>query len=234
MQYYRLLGLNQGAGPDEIKNAFRSRIKECHPDKVPGDGEKARRIIEAYRGLLKGETGPEPVAAPVRPSPPPRPQGPTIRVHAKSRSHAAGVEAGRRIFRSVFRGHDLAGSVENFWDAVERHVLEEGEETEVYGKHVHVREVPWEQRLGGNGITNPKAREIFERAEVALREVVAKYDAQKQRSRRQWSKDYIFNLAQVQVLFRDAMNRHPSLTGRALSRLQQIHELIGEIRKMMV
>ncbi len=231
MQYYAALGLSAGATPDQIKNAFRARIKECHPDRVPGDGEKARRLIEAYRGLLKGETGPEPVAQPVRQPPPREPTGPTIRVRTQSRTYAAGVEAGRRIYENVFRPN-LAGSVENFWDAVERHVLEEGEETEVYGKYVNLREVPWEQKLGG--ITNPKARELFERAEATLREVVQKYDGQKQRSRRQWSRDYIFHLAQVQVLFRDAMNRHPSLTGRSLSRLQQIHELIGEIRKMGV
>ncbi len=233
MEYYRLLGVPAGASPDQVKNAFRSRIKECHPDRVPGDGEKARRLIEAYRSIQRGETGPveqEPVhAGPRRPQQP----DPGVRVHARSRSYAAGAEAGRRIYEAIFKKADLAGSVENFWDAVHRSVLEEGEDTEVYGRDVPIREVQWENRF--EGVTNPKARETLERAEITLREVVRKYDRQqKSRSKRAWSKDYILGLTQVQVLFRDAMRRHPSLTGRCLSRLQQIHELISEIKKMAV
>lgn len=231
MEYYRLLGIPAGSSPEQIKNAFRARIKECHPDRVPTDGEKARRLIEAYRGLQRGESGPvdqEPVHAGPRRSEP----EPGVRVQTRSRGYAAGAEAGRRIYEAIFKKADLAGSVENFWDAVHRSVLEEGEETEVFGRDVPIREVRWQNQF--EGVTNPKARETLERAEITLREVVRKYDRQKGRSKRAWSKDYILGLTQVQVLFRDAMRRHPSLTGRSLSRLQQIHELISEIKKMAV
>lgn len=231
MEYYRILGVTPGSSPQEIKEAFRSRIKECHPDRVATDGEKARRLIEAYRGLQRGESGPggpEPVQQPPRQE---RAEA-GVRFQARSRSYAAGAEAGRRIYEAIFKKADLAGSVENFWDAVHRSVLEEGEDTEVYGRDVPIREVKWENRF--EGVVNPKARELLERAEISLREVVRKYDRQKGRSKRQWSKDYILGLTQVQVLFRDAMRRHPSLTGRSLSRLQQIHELINEIKKMAV
>lgn len=232
MEYFRLLGVPAGASPEQVKNAFRARIKECHPDRVPGDGEKARRLIEAYRAVQRGESGP--VEADVVHAGPQRSQPePGVRFHAKSRSHAAGAEAGRRIYEAIFKKADLAGSIENFWDAVHRSVLEEGEDTEIYGRDVPIREVPWENRF--EGVTNPKARETLERAEVNLREVVRKFDRQqKSRSKRAWSRDYILGLTQVQVLFRDAMRRHPSLTGRSLNRLQQIHELISEIKKMAV
>lgn len=232
MEYFRLLGVPAGASPDQVKNAFRARIKECHPDRVPGDGEKARRLIEAYRGVQRGESGP--VEQDVVHAGPHRTQPePGVRVHAKSRSYAAGAEAGRRIYEAIFKKADLAGSIENFWDAIHRSVLEEGEDTEIYGRDVPIREVPWENQF--EGVTNLKARETLERAEITLREVVRKFDRQqKSRSKRAWSKDYILGLTQVQVLFRDAMRRHPSLTGRSLNRLQQIHELISEIKKMAV
>jgi len=233
MEYYSLLGVGPGASPDQIKDAFRARIKACHPDRVPSDGEKARRLIEAYRGIQKGLAGP-PAAETVtvhRPEPPRGERGYTVRYHEQASTQAAGREAGRRIYEAIFKKVDLAGSIENFWDAVHRSVLEEGEETEVYGKDVPVREVQWKQRT--EGITNVKARELFERAEANLREVVRKFDSQKKkRTKRAWAREYVLGLTQVQILFRDAMNRHPSLTGRSLDRLQQIHELIKEIKKM--
>ncbi|MCE9599130.1 MAG: DnaJ domain-containing protein [Spirochaetia bacterium] len=232
MEYYSLLGVAPGSTAEQVKNAFRSRIKACHPDRVPGDGERARKLIEAYKGIQKGQAGPPREEAPVRAERPQqqRPPGFNVRYHEQATTYRAGREAGRRIFESVFDKVDLAGSVENFWDALHRSVLEEGEETEVYGKDVPIREVHWQNRP--EGITNGKAREVYERAEIVLREVVQKFDAQKKRARRQWARDYVSNLTQVQVLFRDGMNRHPSLTGRCLNRLQQIHELIREIKKM--
>jgi DnaJ-domain-containing protein 1 len=49
--FYAILGVKRDATPDEIKQAFRTEIKTCHPDLFPDDAEKADRskeLIEAY------------------------------------------------------------------------------------------------------------------------------------------------------------------------------------------
>lgn len=51
--YYNILSLSHTASPKEIKSAFRTLAKQCHPDKVDESCKKAaenkfKRIAEAY------------------------------------------------------------------------------------------------------------------------------------------------------------------------------------------
>jgi len=48
--YYDILGVKKDAGQDEIKNAFRKKAHEFHPDKG-GNAEKFKEINEAYQIL---------------------------------------------------------------------------------------------------------------------------------------------------------------------------------------
>lgn len=59
MSYYDVLGIKPGASPDEIKKAYRKLASKHHPDKG-GDTAKFQEIQQAYEGLLKGETEPQP------------------------------------------------------------------------------------------------------------------------------------------------------------------------------
>ena len=52
--YYRLLGLDPGAGPGEIKKAYKRLAARYHPDRCPGDtGARVRfhQLADAYRVL---------------------------------------------------------------------------------------------------------------------------------------------------------------------------------------
>lgn len=52
--YYDLLGVRRGASPEELKRAYRSLARECHPDANPGDASSEARfkeISEAYAVL---------------------------------------------------------------------------------------------------------------------------------------------------------------------------------------
>ena len=60
-----LLEVDAGAGPDELRAAFRRALRRTHPDLHGGDGTAARRVVAAYE-LLVGE--PSPASAP-EPSP---------------------------------------------------------------------------------------------------------------------------------------------------------------------
>ncbi|ATY63781.1 DNAJ domain containing [Cordyceps militaris] len=52
--YYKIMGLEKDAGPDEIKKAYRKMAVKLHPDKNPGDEEaeaKFKDMQEAYETL---------------------------------------------------------------------------------------------------------------------------------------------------------------------------------------
>ncbi|MGI6161566.1 MAG: DnaJ domain-containing protein [Christensenellales bacterium] len=67
MNPYDVLGIRQGAGQDEIRAAYREKVKQYHPDQYKGHPlaglaeEKLREINEAYEVLIKnngaGATG---------------------------------------------------------------------------------------------------------------------------------------------------------------------------------
>jgi len=45
--YYEVLGVQKGAGDDELKKAYRKIAKECHPDLHPGDKAAEAKLKEA-------------------------------------------------------------------------------------------------------------------------------------------------------------------------------------------
>lgn len=52
--YYKIMGIEKDAGPDEIKRAYRKMAVKLHPDKNPGDSEaeaKFKDMQEAYETL---------------------------------------------------------------------------------------------------------------------------------------------------------------------------------------
>lgn len=55
---HEVLGVRRGAGPDEIRAAYRTLAKKHHPDVAPPDQRPAaeqrmRRIQQAYDALMK-------------------------------------------------------------------------------------------------------------------------------------------------------------------------------------
>ena len=48
---YRTLGLEPGADSETIRRAYRSKVKEVHPDTDSGDEEAFRRVNRAYERL---------------------------------------------------------------------------------------------------------------------------------------------------------------------------------------
>lgn len=52
---FDVLGVKAGASEDEIKKAYRARVKENHPDRG-GDAAKFEKIQKAYEHITKGQT----------------------------------------------------------------------------------------------------------------------------------------------------------------------------------
>ena len=53
--FYKVLGVNQKAGPEKIKQAYRRAAKRYHPDVSPRSEEKFREVQEAYDTLSDPE-----------------------------------------------------------------------------------------------------------------------------------------------------------------------------------
>ncbi len=53
--FYKVLGVNQEAGPDKIKGAYRRAAKRYQPDVSRKNGEKFREVQEAYETLSDPE-----------------------------------------------------------------------------------------------------------------------------------------------------------------------------------
>ena len=52
--YYKILGVDKNASPDEIKKAYRTQAKKYHPDLHPNDpacAEKFKELNESYEVL---------------------------------------------------------------------------------------------------------------------------------------------------------------------------------------
>ncbi len=47
----RLLGVAASVDADALRRAYRLAVKQVHPDRIGGDGERLRAVIEAFRRL---------------------------------------------------------------------------------------------------------------------------------------------------------------------------------------
>ena len=59
VEYRKLLNVDKAVALKELKTIYRNSMKECHPDKFPGDPdaqseaeEKSKQVIEAYHFLV--------------------------------------------------------------------------------------------------------------------------------------------------------------------------------------
>jgi curved DNA-binding protein CbpA len=41
-----VIGVSQGSSLDEVKAAYRTKIKQCHPDRVVGLGEEFQQLAD--------------------------------------------------------------------------------------------------------------------------------------------------------------------------------------------
>ena len=60
-EYYKILGLNEGASDEDIKKAYRKMSKKYHPDLNPNNTEaeeKFKQVVEAYE-ILTGKQKPK-------------------------------------------------------------------------------------------------------------------------------------------------------------------------------
>ena len=255
-EYCRVLGVKPGSGADEVKRAFRTRIKTHHPDRSresSADERTARLLIEAYSAFKKGvpprgrqegaytvyrrgeasaDSGGESAA---------RPRG------QRGTTYRSGQEAGRRIFEAFERARAERERAEraespffgNIWQNLAHFLYADDEEFAVYGENIEVREYTPRVRKAVHSKlfdefidTDPldAANEYYERAEANLRMVVQRFDGVRHRFRRSWARDFIGELNRVQVLYRDVSRRYPNYAARALQRVRQIRELMFEIR----
>lgn len=53
---YRTLGLDPDADEEDVRRAYRERVKEVHPDRPAGDEDEFKRVTQAYERLTDEST----------------------------------------------------------------------------------------------------------------------------------------------------------------------------------
>ena len=82
-----------------------------------------------------------------------------------------------------------------------------------------------------NAKTNFDNLSKFEQVEVTLVETVKNFEGKANRFQKTWSREFIAQLIQIMVLYRDVVHQNPSNSYNALKRIRQITELVNEIKK---
>jgi curved DNA-binding protein CbpA len=229
IEYCKILGVGPQSTPEEIKRAFRVKIKECHPDKSTGrTDDQAKQIIEAYNNLKNGV----PREAFTR----------TAYTYTSASQYHQYRNPGSNIFDSVFKA-DGGKLYEKLKEAVLRNpdnpALKEW--AKIFKEHyVHQnnraqRPAPQKKRKPPSlENATEEARQFYADAEDSLKGVVKRYTRQKaHRAKKHWAIDYVRDLNEVMNMFRYVASRHPSASAAAHYRLQEIRDLMGSIKSMI-
>ena len=105
---YRTLGLREGASIEEIKSAYRSLVKQYHPDisKDPSTGEMFKRVVAAYKTLTVMERKKTIINSEVRSTSAPRRRPPKeVDIHGLGKLLLEGFTPEMRAFAARRLGH---------------------------------------------------------------------------------------------------------------------------------
>lgn len=227
---------------------------------TPEDADRARTLIEAYEAFKKGvpkyqspnldrNSGLYHRANQYRAN-----KSTTIKART---TENIGKETGQRLYEEIFakRSQNLKQSFKskNFaesWENISDLIWGDCEETMPYGENVSIREIPgirepintrinipFEQLIENEptsfdiDIKFQDSKNMLNTAEGNLKDIVAYFDdARSAKFTKNWMKEYVLALTQVQIRFRDVSRRHPAFSARSLRRVRQIGELISEIK----
>ncbi len=232
VNYCELLGVSPGDSAKQVQQSFRTRIKECHPDSAGkgGDQEKAQLLIEAYYTFKEG-VPPADRFYKMQPNLDKFFWGKKTPSHkAHTSSQEKGFRAGKRMFEKIFSGsysNSPHFDYDHFFESLQQEIYAENEDDLVW-EHSHTKKKAKPEYSDRNNLFRDT---YYERAEITLRETVYKFEQTRRRFDKKWAFEFIGELTQVQVLYRDICNLEPALTYKALCRVRQINELIQEIRK---
>ncbi len=246
-QYCQILGVLPGDSAEQVKRSFRDLIKRYHPDSAgkESDAAQAQLLIEAYLAFQGGVPQESYFRREAQPFP-----AEDFVSHAEKKKRAAywqkenvksqagmsyqlrGQEAGHRMFETLFGGeeptffhHLLARLAEGGDNGEELYILmEEIKKGKKKGKREKRGKETGEAQYSVN-------YHYFDRAEAILQEIVFQFDRRSNRFQPSWARDFIRQLVQVQVLYRDLYRLTPNLTAKVRQRLRQVNELITEIRR---
>lgn len=218
-KYCTILGVRPGSSADEVKRAFREKIKIHHPDSGSQDTEYAKEIIEAYNVLKNGV----PIEKPVD-----RTQEDVARQNGYS---------GPDMRNNVFGGVRFGQRMERvFSEEIEKKVLRNGDRARQFhnGNVASVQKTQKAQLAALYRQASPQGRREYDVVEDYLKNIIRKYDRQKgNRPKKFWARDFVRDLNDVQIRFRSVANFNPSIAPVALHRLKEVGELMMHIKRMV-
>ena len=223
-EYCQLLGVSPGDSAEVVQQKFRARIKECHPDSTGnnGDQSKAQLLIEAYSAFKEGVPSVNNTSSIANGS------GKKAR-KAYTSTRQKGYMSGMRMFEQIFansRNKPVDFHLGSIFAKLHQELYAENEDDAVW----EYKPSKAKSKQQTSDSKDYSGASQYQRAEMVLQSIVHKYERTKRRFAKRWAYEFIGELTQAQVLYRDVCNAQPGMTYKALYRVRQINELIQEIR----
>ena len=246
--YCAILDVSPGDDAAIVLKNFRSKIKKHHPDSS-GEGNitQAQDLIDAYKSFQEGVPSWEEgrniykkATAKTQEPQVPRTPGSSLgknthwkRTHGRSgfgvSTQQRGRLAGNRIFGAVFPKQSTPFQENDLGTLWKDSYKKKGASQDILDFIREYAQNKSQQQTNRNG-EKENFPEEYKHVELILFETLERYQQKTEKYQRSWVREFIQELNQIQILYRDLSRFCPSFSTQAIERVILLKELISKIR----
>ncbi len=237
--YCKILDVSPGDNAAIVLKNFRSKIKKHHPDSSDeGNITQAQDLIDAYKAFQEGvhpwEERRNVYQKPRTPGSSLGKNTPWKRTRGRSgfgvSTQQRGRLAGERILGAVFPKQSTPFQKDEL--GKEPYEKKEASQDVLEFLRKYVQNKSHNKPDGQTNRNGEKENfpEEYKHVELILFETLQRYQQKTEKYQRSWVREFIQELNQIQILYRDLSRFCPSFSTQAIERVTLLKELISKIR----